>query len=133
MTIMEILIIQCAVLSFSIKNECYEIGLCLFVSLLVLTCYSQERSNVGEYNILDYGSKKDSSFLSSEAINQAITDCSANGGGRVVIPAGKYKSGTILMKDYVELYFEPGSYLYASIDPKDICRQPQPEYRSEKE
>ena len=133
MTIMEILIIQCAVLSFSIKNECYEIGLCLFVSLVGLTCYSQERSNVGEYNILDYGAKKDSSFLSSEAINQAITDCSANGGGRVVIPAGKYKSGTILMKDYVELYFEPGSYLYASIDPKDICRQPQPEYRSEKE
>ena len=130
MTIMEILIIQCAVLSFSIKNECYEIGLCLFVSLVG---YSQERSNVGEYNILDYGAKKDSSFLSSEAINQAITDCSANGGGRVVIPAGKYKSGTILMKDYVELYFEPGSYLYASIDPKDICRQPQPEYRSEKE
>lgn len=34
---------------------------------------------------------------------------------------------------YVKLYFEPGSYLYASIDPKDICRQPQPEYRSEKE
>ena len=131
MTIMEILIIQCAVLSFSIKNECYEIGLCLFVSLVGFNL--QERSNVGEYNILDYGSKKDSSFLSSEAINQAITDCSANGGGRVVIPAGKYKSGTILMKDYVELYFEPGSYLYASIDPKDICRQPQPEYRSEKE
>ena len=109
-------------------------SVCVYLfPLLVLTCYSQERSNVGEYNILDYGSKKDSSFLSSEAINQAITDCSANGGGRVVIPAGKYKSGTILMKDYVELYFEPGSYLYASIDPKDICRQPQPEYRSDKE
>ena len=89
-------------------------SVCVYLfPLLVLTCYSQERSNVGEYNILDYGSKKDSSFLSSEAINQAITDCSANGGGRVVIPAGKYKSGTILMKDYVELYFEPGSYLYA--------------------
>ena len=93
-------------------------SVCVYLfPLLVLTCYSQERSNVGEYNILDYGAKKDSSFLSSEAINQAITDC----------------SGSILMKDYVELYFEPGSYLYASIDPKDICRQPQPEYRSEKE
>ena len=109
-------------------------SVCVYLfPLLVLTCYSQERSNVGEYNILDYGVKKDSSFLSSEAINQAITYCSANGGGRVVIPAGKYKSGTILMKDYVELYFEQGSYLYASIDPKHICRQPQPEYRSEKE
>ena len=92
-------------------------SVCVYLfPLLVLTCYSQERSNVGEYNILDYGAKKDSSFLSSEAINQAITDCSANGGGRVVIPAGKYKSGTILMKDYVELYFEPGSYsLYFNI------------------
>lgn len=109
-------------------------SVCVYLfPLLILTCYSQERSNVGEYNILDYGAKKDSSFLSSEAINQAITDCSANGGGRVVIPAGKYKSGTILMKDHVELYFEPGSYLCASVDPKDICRQPRPEYRSEKE
>ena len=55
-------------------------SVCVYLfPLLVLTCYSQERSNVGEYNILDYGSKKDSSFLSSEAINQAITDCSANG------------------------------------------------------
>ena len=52
-------------------------SVCVYLfPLLVLTCYSQERSNVGEYNILDYGSKKDSSFLSSEAINQAITDCS---------------------------------------------------------
>ena len=86
-------------------------SVCVYLfPLLVLTCYSQERSNVGEYNILDYGAKKDSSFLSSEAINQAITDCSANGGGRVVIPAGKYKSGTILMKAEFKLQMQRNSY-----------------------
>jgi hypothetical protein len=35
-------------------------SVCVYLfPLLVLTCYSQERSNVGEYNILDYGAKKD--------------------------------------------------------------------------
>lgn len=86
-----------------------------------------------EYNILDFGAKNDTTFLSSPAINDAITTCSANGGGRVVIPAGQYLAGTILMKDHVELHFAPGSVLYASTDTAHIRRQPQPEYRSEKE
>lgn len=86
-----------------------------------------------DHNILHYGAVKDTAFLSTGAINKAITECSRNGGGRVIIPAGKYRSGTILLKDNVELHFESGAYIYASIDPKDIPRQPQPEYRSEKD
>src|ERR1044072_6051623 len=51
-----------------------------------------------QYNIIDYGAKNDTSQLSTQAINKAIAACNSNGGGRVVVPAGNYKSGTIIMK-----------------------------------
>ncbi len=39
-------------------------SVCVYLfPLLALTCYSQERSNVGEYNILDYGARRILRFL----------------------------------------------------------------------
>lgn len=86
-----------------------------------------------DYNILKYGAVSDTTKLSTTAINQAVTACFKNGGGRVVIPAGNFKSGTIILKDNVEIHLSPGSTLYASTDPADIPRQQQPAYRSQKD
>ena len=105
----------------------------LFISFLLIPYSYSQKANGNVYNILDYGAIKDTAFLSTNAINKAIEKCSIEGGGTVVVPSGKYKSGTILLKNNVELHFESGSYLYASANPEDIMRQPQPEYRSEKD
>jgi polygalacturonase len=86
-----------------------------------------------DYNILNYGAVNDSSKLSTVAINRAVEACFKRGGGRVVIPAGKYKSGTITLKNNVELFFSRGAELYASTSPKDFPRQAQPAYRSQKD
>lgn len=86
-----------------------------------------------QFNILDYGAKNDTNQLSTDAINKAIAACNSNGGGRVVVPAGNYKSGTIVLKSNVELHFESGSVIYASIDTNDITRRAQPAYRSQKD
>ena len=43
--------------------------------------------SAADYNILDFGAKADTTALSTQAIQQAIDKCSAQGGGRVVIPA----------------------------------------------
>ncbi|MCG8500788.1 MAG: polygalacturonase, partial [Firmicutes bacterium] len=72
-----------------------------------------------EYNILNFGAKKDTAFTSTEAFNSAIAECTKSGGGRVVVPAGNYKSGTIILKDNVELYLEPGATIFASYKHKD--------------
>lgn len=67
-----------------------------------------------DYNILKYGAQNDTTQLSTSAIQQAIDDCSRNGGGRVVIPTGSYKIGTIIIKSNVHLHFEHGATLYGS-------------------
>ncbi len=107
------------------KRKIYFIVVCFFA---VSLCVSAK-----DYNIIDFGAKNDTSFLSTEAFNKAIAKCSENGGGRIVVPAGNYKSGTITLKDNTELYLEPGATIFASSKHKDFPRQKQPEYRSQKD
>ncbi len=76
-----------------------------------------------DYLITDFGAKPEPSYVNTVVINNAIETCSGNGGGRVVIPKGIFRSGTILMKNNVELHFENGSTLLASADIKDFSAQ----------
>ena len=67
-----------------------------------------------EYNILSYGAKSDTTFLSTKAIQSAIDECNKNGGGKVVIQSGTYRTGTIYFKSNVTIYLEKGAILYGS-------------------
>lgn len=86
-----------------------------------------------DVNILDFGAGRDTSKLSTVAINKAVEACFRSGGGKVIIPNGHYKSGTITLKNNVELFLERGAVLYASTDHRDFPRQQQPAYRSQKD
>jgi len=85
--------------------------------LLALLC--PMATEASDYNIVDYGAKSDTTVLSTQAIQQAIDACSAASGGRVVVPAGNYKTGTIVLKSDVHLYLERGATLFGSTDLKD--------------
>lgn len=86
------------------------------------------------FKITDYGAvKNDTSHLSTIAINKAVEACYQAGGGRVIVPSGNYKSGTIILKNNVELFLDRGATLFASKDHKDFPRQKQPAYRSQKD
>jgi len=67
-----------------------------------------------EYNIIDFGAKSDTAYLSTKAIQAAIDECSRNNGGKVVIPSGAYLSGTIYFKSNVTLSVEKGATLFGS-------------------
>ena len=67
-----------------------------------------------DYNITAYGATTDTARLSTEAVQRAIDECSCAGGGRVVVPTGGYKIGTIVLKSNVNLYLEHGATLYGS-------------------
>lgn len=70
-----------------------------------------------DYSILDYGAKAgDSLFLNHDAINQAILDCSLNGGGRVMIPAGEFYTGPLTLQSNVNLHLQEGAVLKFSPD-----------------
>ncbi len=86
-----------------------------------------------DFNILDFGATSDTGKLSTSAINKAVEACFKAGGGRVIIPPGNFKSGSITLKDNVALFLERGAVLYASTDHRDFPRQKQPAYRSQKD
>ena len=71
------------------------------------------------YNIVDYGAVSDTTRLSSNAVQSAIDACNNGGGGTVLVPAGNYKIGSIMLKSNVELHLENGATLYGSTDIND--------------
>ena len=75
------------------------------------------------YNILDFGAKTDTTFLNTKAIQATIDKCHNNGGGEVIIPAGRFFTGTIFLKSNVYLQLSAGAVLQGSYNPKDY-----PEY-----
>ena len=59
-----------------------------------------------EYNITSFGAKSDTAILSTSAIQSAIDQCNKDNGGKVIIPSGAYRSGTIYLKSNVTHYLE---------------------------
>ena len=88
----------------------------------MLCCLALQGAAARDFNILDYGAAADTARLSTDALQSAIDDCSAAGGGRVVVPTGAYKTGTIVLKSNVNLHLEHGATLYGSRDLADYRR-----------
>ena len=66
-----------------------------------------------EFNVRDFGAKGDGRTLDSPAINQAIDKAAAAGGGRVVVPAGRYLCGSIRMKSRIDLHLAKDAVIVA--------------------
>ncbi|MCK5463980.1 MAG: glycoside hydrolase, partial [Bacteroidales bacterium] len=73
----------------------------------------------GPVNIMDHGAKGDGEFLNTRAIQSAIDECHQEGGGRVVVPAGSFRTGTIILKSHVSLYLVAGAVILGSTELKD--------------
>ncbi len=65
-------------------------------------------------NIIDYGAKEGGEVMNTEAINNAIRRLSASGGGRIIIPAGKWLTGPIVLLSNINLHLEEGAELLFS-------------------
>lgn len=66
------------------------------------------------YTLSKFASTPDARGLWTAALQRAIDTCHANGGGRVVVPAGTYRIGTVYLRSNVELHLEAGTMLLAS-------------------
>lgn len=64
-----------------------------------------------DFNVRDFGAAGDGQALETKAFDGAILACSNAGGGRVVVPPGRYLSGTIRMRSHVDLHLEEGATL----------------------
>ncbi|MEM9720642.1 MAG: glycosyl hydrolase family 28 protein [Bacteroidota bacterium] len=88
--------------------------------ILLLTCSIVGitlSSPAQDFNILDFGALPDGKSLNTEAIQVAIDSAHAVGGGRVVVPPGKFVSGSLILKSGVNLHVQQGGTLLGSIDP----------------
>lgn len=71
------------------------------------------------FNITDFGAVADGTTNNSTAINKAIDSCSQSGGGMVLIPAGDFLTGPIVLKSNVNLHLEEGANVLFSKDKND--------------
>lgn len=65
-------------------------------------------------NVLDFGANPDGATRCTSALQRAIDSCAALGGGRVLLPAGKFLSGSLCLKSGVELHLAKGATLLGS-------------------
>jgi polygalacturonase len=70
-----------------------------------------------DFDIVAFGARGDGNTDASAAIRAAIAACAKAGGGRVVIPAGRFITGPIHLADRVNLHVSAGATLAFVTDP----------------
>ncbi len=70
-----------------------------------------------EINIADRGARADEKITG--IVQSAIDELCARGGGKVIVPAGTWQSGRIILKSNVNLHFDEGAEVYFSGEVED--------------
>ena len=73
------------------------------------------------FDVTEFGADHTASTLSTAAIQSAIDACARAGGGLVYLPAGEYRSGTLVLRSNVSMYLEAGAMLKSSSDRQDFA------------
>lgn len=105
----------------------------LFLCGLLLLCavaFSQDGRSpdrtsytAADYLITQYGAVGDGRTVGTAAIQRAVDACHLHGGGRIVVPAGNFVTGTIRLYSNMDLYFEAGAVLTGNPDDKAYLYQ----------
>jgi len=72
-----------------------------------------------DFNVTQFGARGDGTTLNTQAIARAIDACTTAGGGRVVVPAGRFLTGAVHLKSNVNLHLAEGATLLFSTNPAD--------------
>ncbi|MDZ7722636.1 MAG: glycoside hydrolase family 28 protein [candidate division KSB1 bacterium] len=71
------------------------------------------------FDVTDFGAQGDGVTDCTEAFVQAIAACHDSGGGRVIVPQGKYLTGAIHLKSNVNLHISDGATILFSRNLED--------------
>jgi polygalacturonase len=69
------------------------------------------------FDITKYGARPDAATLATKAIADAIEACAKAGGGRVLVPAGRFLTGAVHLKSNVELHVSENATLLFDTNP----------------
>jgi polygalacturonase len=76
------------------------------------------------YNIIDHGAVGDGETNNTLALQAAIDAAHDSGGGKVIVPPGRYVTGTLQVKSHVHIELLPGSQILASLNYDDFPSLP---------
>lgn len=82
----------------------------LILMIATIAVFGQQKM----YDITAFGAVGDSMTNNTAFIQKAIDSASANGGGRVLVPAGKFVTGVIQLRTGVELHVSANAMLLGS-------------------
>ncbi|MBD8040075.1 glycoside hydrolase family 28 protein [Phocaeicola sp. Sa1CVN1] len=91
----------------------------LYVISLLCVLYLCAFASGKKYVITNFGAKGDGITLNTRFIQHAIDEVSLAGGGCIVFPKGVYLSGSLLLKNNVEVHLEKGAKILGSTNPYD--------------
>jgi polygalacturonase len=69
------------------------------------------------FDVTAFGARGDGNTLNSVAMAAAIAECAKQGGGRVLVPAGRFLTGAIRLRSNVELHVAEGATLLFDTHP----------------
>jgi len=72
-----------------------------------------------DFTITDFGAVPGGEIPCTEALRRAVEACHEAGGGRVVVPEGRFLTGAIHLKSNVNLHISQGAVLLFSQNPRD--------------
>lgn len=92
----------------------------VFFSLFSIFLFSMQELLAKNVTITEFDVVGDEATLHTKALQSAIDACAESGGGEVLIPPGRYITGTIYLRSHVELRLSRGAIILGSTDnPKD--------------
>ena len=90
--------------------------------LTVLLCFLASLAvQAMPLSVKECGAVGDGVTLDTKAIQTAIDSVAAQGGGVVEVPAGVYLTGSLWLRDNINLHLNPGAVIKGSPDLKDYC------------
>jgi polygalacturonase len=83
----------------------------------ILAKAASASANPTQYDVKAYGANGNGKTLDTPAIDKAIADASAAGGGTIIVGPGQYLCYSIHLKSNVALYLAPGATIVAAETP----------------
>ncbi len=103
-----------------------QVSLTAPLSLALVACAlaqvpGNSSTSTGIYSVKQFGAAGDGTALDTAAISNAIRAANSAGGGTVIFPAGRYRTGTFELLSNVTLELQPGAVIQGSRNVPDYA------------